>query len=115
MSSFGLARMFRVTSSLNSGSFVTNDPEFNDDVTLNILANPNDDMGGRHTAEVTLTPGRYFYHCTIPGHGQMQGILVVTEGGGADTTPPATAAQVTGTQNAQGEYVGSASVAIGAT
>ncbi|WP_327320968.1 OmpL47-type beta-barrel domain-containing protein [Streptomyces sp. NBC_01235] len=96
-------------------TFVTNDPEFNDDVALNILANPNDDMGGRHTAEVTLTPGRYFYHCTIPGHGQMQGILVVTEGGGQDTTPPETAAQVTGTQNAQGEYVGSASVAIGAT
>ncbi|MFI7292869.1 OmpL47-type beta-barrel domain-containing protein [Streptomyces sp. NPDC050121] len=96
-------------------TFVTNDPEFNDDVTLNILANPNDDMGGRHTAEVTLTPGRYFYHCTIPGHGQMQGILVVTEGGGEDTTAPETAAQVTGTQNAQGEYVGSASVAIGAT
>lgn len=96
-------------------TFATGDPEFNDDVTLNILANPNDDTGGRHTAEVTLTPGRYFYHCTIPGHGQMQGILVVTEGGGEDTTPPATAAQVTGTQNAQGEYVGSASVAIEAT
>ncbi|WP_405633289.1 DUF1080 domain-containing protein [Streptomyces sp. NBC_00016] len=96
-------------------TFATSDPEFNNDVTLNILANPNDDTGGRHTAEVTLTPGRYFYHCTIPGHGQMQGILVVTEGGGEDTTAPETAAQVTGTQNAQGEYVGSASVAIGAT
>ncbi|MCT9084577.1 OmpL47-type beta-barrel domain-containing protein [Streptomyces fulvoviolaceus] len=96
-------------------TFVTSDPEFNNDVELNILANPNDDMGGRHTAEVTLTPGRYFYHCTIPGHGQMQGILVVTEGTGEDTTAPETAAQVTGTQNAQGEYVGSASVAISAT
>ncbi|MGW1781212.1 OmpL47-type beta-barrel domain-containing protein [Streptomyces sp. NPDC002143] len=96
-------------------TFVTSDPEFNDDVELNILANPNDDMGGRHTAEVTLTPGRYFYHCTIPGHGQMQGILVVTEGTGEDTTPPAATAQVTGTQNAKGEYVGSASVAISAT
>ncbi|WP_327722673.1 DUF1080 domain-containing protein [Streptomyces sp. NBC_00490] len=96
-------------------TFVTSDPEFNSDVQLNILANPNDDMGGRHTAEVTLTPGRYFYHCTIPGHGQMQGILVVSEGTGEDTTPPTTAAQVTGTQNAQGEYVGSASVAISAT
>jgi plastocyanin len=69
-------------------TFVTSDPEFNDDVELNILANPNDDMGGRHTAEVTLTAGRYFYHCTIPGHGQMQGILVVTEGTGEDTTAP---------------------------
>jgi plastocyanin len=96
-------------------TFVTSDPEFNSDVQLNILANPGDDQGGRHTAEVTLTPGRYFYHCTIPGHGQMQGILVVTEGGGEDTTPPETAARVTGTQNAQGEYVGSASVAISAT
>ncbi|MEV7891302.1 OmpL47-type beta-barrel domain-containing protein [Streptomyces sp. NPDC002817] len=96
-------------------TFVTSDPEFNSDVELNILANPNDDMDGRHTAEVTLTPGRYFYHCTIPGHGQMQGILVVTEGTGEDTVPPTTAAQVTGTQNAQGEYVGSASVAISAT
>ncbi|WP_093772496.1 OmpL47-type beta-barrel domain-containing protein [Streptomyces sp. yr375] len=96
-------------------TFVTNDPEFNDDVTVNILANPNDDLGGRHTAEVTLTPGRYFYHCTIPGHGQMQGILVVSEGGGEDTTPPETAARVTGTQNTQGAYVGSASVALSAT
>ncbi|WP_405622128.1 OmpL47-type beta-barrel domain-containing protein [Streptomyces sp. NBC_00076] len=96
-------------------TFATSDPEFNSDVQLNILANPNDAQGGRYTAEVTLTPGRYFYHCTIPGHGQMQGILVVTEGGGEDTTPPATAAQVTGAQNTQGEYVGSASVAVSAT
>ncbi|MER6244500.1 OmpL47-type beta-barrel domain-containing protein [Streptomyces griseorubiginosus] len=96
-------------------TFVTSDPEFNDDVQLNILANPNDDTGGRHTTEVTLTPGRYFYHCTIPGHGQMQGILVVTEGTGQDTTAPTARAQVSGTQNAQGQYVGSASVALTAT
>ncbi|WP_208641407.1 OmpL47-type beta-barrel domain-containing protein [Streptomyces africanus] len=96
-------------------TFVTSDPEFNNDVQLNILANPNDAQGGKHTAQVTLTPGRYFYHCTIPGHGQMQGILVVTEGTGEDTTAPEASAQVSGTQNAQGEYVGSASVAIQAT
>ncbi|WP_438306530.1 OmpL47-type beta-barrel domain-containing protein [Streptomyces sp. HUAS TT11] len=96
-------------------TFVTSDPEYNSDVQVNILANPNDDMGGRHTAEVTLTPGRYLYHCTIPGHGQMQGVLVVTEGGGSDTTPPQTSAQVTGAQNAQGEYVGAATVTIAAT
>ncbi|MEU9283468.1 family 16 glycoside hydrolase [Streptomyces sp. NPDC048275] len=96
-------------------TFETSDPEFNNDVQLNILANPNDDQGGRHTAEVTLTPGRYFYHCTIPGHGQMQGILVVTEGGGDDTTAPETSASVSGTQNAQGQYVGSASVTVNAT
>ncbi|MFF8946739.1 OmpL47-type beta-barrel domain-containing protein [Streptomyces sp. NPDC014864] len=96
-------------------TFDTSDPEYNHDVQLNILANPNDDQGGRHTAEVTLTPGRYFYHCSIPGHGQMQGILVVTEGGGSDTTPPETSASVEGTRNAQGEYVGSASVTVSAT
>ncbi|MEU5256117.1 OmpL47-type beta-barrel domain-containing protein [Streptomyces longwoodensis] len=96
-------------------TFVTSDPEFNADVELNILANPNDDRGGRHTAEVTLSPGRYLYHCTIPGHGQMQGVLVVTEGGGEDTTAPETSAAVTGTRNAQGAYVGSASVALTAT
>ncbi|WP_264937723.1 OmpL47-type beta-barrel domain-containing protein [Streptomyces sp. A012304] len=96
-------------------TFVTNDPEFNDDVRLNILAGPNDDMGGRHTAEVTLTPGRYFYHCTIPGHGQMQGILVVTEGNGEDTTAPEASARVSGTQNTQGQYVGSATVTVEAT
>lgn len=96
-------------------TFDTSDPEYNNDVQLNILANPNDDQGGRHTAEVTLTPGRYRYYCTIPGHGQMQGILVVTEGSGEDTTAPEASAHVSGTQNTQGQYVGSASVAIHAT
>ncbi|MFI5569289.1 OmpL47-type beta-barrel domain-containing protein [Streptomyces sp. NPDC051740] len=97
-------------------TFVTSDPEFNDDVQLNIMANPNDAQGGRYTAEVTLTPGRYFYHCTIPGHGEMQGILTVTEGGGGeDTTAPEATAKVTGSQNADGEYVGSASVTVEAT
>ncbi|MEV6000556.1 family 16 glycoside hydrolase [Streptomyces griseomycini] len=96
-------------------TFVTSDPEFNSDVQLNILANPNDAQGGRHTAEVTLTPGRYLYHCTIPGHGQMQGVLTVTEGGGEDTTAPEATAEVTGTRNAEGAYVGAASVGIEAT
>ncbi|NEC30656.1 DUF1080 domain-containing protein [Streptomyces sp. SID8111] len=96
-------------------TFVTSDPEFNSDVQLNILANPGDAQSGRHTAEVTLTPGRYFYHCTIPGHGEMQGILVVTEGGGEDTTAPEATAEVTGTRNAEGQYVGSASVVLAAT
>ncbi|MGV9253437.1 OmpL47-type beta-barrel domain-containing protein [Streptomyces sp. NPDC003697] len=95
-------------------TFVTSDPEYNSDVQLNILANPNDDQGGRHTAEVTLTPGRYLYHCTIPGHGQMQGVLTVTGGGDSDTTAPEASASVAGTRNAQGEYVGSASVTISA-
>ncbi len=96
-------------------TFDVSDPEYQNDVPLNILANPNDDQGGRHTAEVTLTPGRYRYYCTIPGHGQMQGILVVTEGTGEDTTAPETSARVSGVKNAEGAYVGSATVTIGAT
>ena len=96
-------------------TFDVSDPEYNNDVPLNILANPGDDQAGRHTAEVTLTPGRYRYYCTIPGHGQMQGILVVTEGTGEDTTAPQTSAEVAGTQNSQGAYVGSASVTVTAT
>ncbi|MEZ7005360.1 OmpL47-type beta-barrel domain-containing protein [Streptomyces sp. AD55] len=96
-------------------TFVTSDPEFNGDVQLNILANPSDAQGGRHTAEVTLTPGRYSYHCTIPGHGEMRGVLVVTEGSGEDTTAPTASAEVTGTKNADGAFVGSATVALSAT
>ncbi|WP_394815717.1 OmpL47-type beta-barrel domain-containing protein, partial [Clavibacter michiganensis] len=41
--------------------------------------------------------------------------LVVTEGNGDDTTAPEASAHVSGTQNAQGQYVGSASVALHAT
>ncbi|MGW0823410.1 OmpL47-type beta-barrel domain-containing protein [Streptomyces sp. NPDC002845] len=96
-------------------TFDVSDPEYNNDVPLNILANPNDDQGGRHTAEVTLTPGRYLYYCAIPGHGVMQGILVVTEGSGEDTTAPETSSSVSGTQNSDGAYVGSATVTVGAT
>ncbi len=97
-------------------TFITSDPEYNSDVQLNILANPGDAQGGKHTAEVTLTPGKYKYHCTIPGHGQMTGVLTVTEGGGGDdTTAPETSAEVGGTQNADGQYVGSASVTVAAT
>ncbi|MFE1046889.1 OmpL47-type beta-barrel domain-containing protein [Streptomyces olivaceus] len=104
------------TSMPHTLTFVTSDPAYNQDVQLNILANPGDAQGGKHTAEVTLSPGTYKYHCTIPGHGQMQGELVVTEGGGGeDTTAPETSAEVGGTQNADGAYVGSATVALAAT
>ncbi|WP_138902595.1 OmpL47-type beta-barrel domain-containing protein [Streptomyces albidochromogenes] len=96
-------------------TFDVSDPEYNNDVQLNILANPSDAQGGRHTATVTLTPGRYFYHCTIPGHGSMQGVLTVTEGGGEDTTAPETSAKVEGEKNADGAYVGHASVTLAAT
>ncbi|MDK1475756.1 DUF1080 domain-containing protein [Streptomyces sp. 549] len=93
-------------------TFDVSDPQYNNDVPLNILANPSDANGGKHTAEVTLSPGRYRYYCTIPGHGQMQGVLVVTEGGGEDTTAPTTTATVDGTRNADGAYVGQATVTV---
>ncbi|MFF1832615.1 OmpL47-type beta-barrel domain-containing protein [Streptomyces sp. NPDC058231] len=97
-------------------TFSVSDPEFNNDVPLNILANPADDEGGKHTVEVTLTPGRYFYHCTMPGHQAMQGILTVTDGGGgADTTAPQTSAKVDGDRNADGAYIGQATVTVTAT
>ncbi|MFI1395557.1 OmpL47-type beta-barrel domain-containing protein [Streptomyces sp. NPDC020681] len=96
-------------------TFDVSDPEYNNDVPLNILANPSDAQGGKHTAEVTLTPGRYRFHCTIPGHGSMQGILTVTEGSGEDTTPPDTAVKVDGDKNADGAYVGQATVTVSAT
>ncbi|MEU9062876.1 family 16 glycoside hydrolase [Streptomyces sp. NPDC048430] len=98
-------------------TFSVSDPEFNNDVAVNILANPSDSEGGKHSVEVTLTPGRYFYHCTIPGHGSMQGILTVTEdgGGGDDTTAPETSATVDGDKNADGAYIGQATVTVAAT
>ncbi|MEV0786591.1 family 16 glycoside hydrolase [Streptomyces sp. NPDC050423] len=97
-------------------TFSVSDPEFNNDVPLNLLANPGDDAGGKRTAEVTLTPGRYFYHCTMPGHEAMQGILTVTDGGGGeDTTAPETSAKVDGDKNADGAYIGQATVTVAAT
>ncbi|OEV09941.1 glycosyl hydrolase [Streptomyces nanshensis] len=104
------------TSMPHTLTFVTGDPDYNDDVNVNILANPSDAQGGKHSVEVTLTPGTYKYHCTIPGHGQMQGTLVVTDGGGGDdTTPPETSATVDGDQNADGAYVGMATVSVSAS
>ncbi|MEV0961551.1 family 16 glycoside hydrolase [Streptomyces sp. NPDC049910] len=96
-------------------TFDVSDPEYNDDVRLNILANPDDDQGGRYSAEVTLTPGRYRFSCTLPGHGPMQGILTVTDPGGEDTTAPETSATVDGEKNADGAYIGHATVTVTAT
>lgn len=99
-------------------TFDTSNPDYNNDVAVNILASPNDSNGGRHETTVTLTPGTYRYFCTIPGHGSMAGELVVTEddgGGGEDTTPPEVTASVNGEQNDAGEYVGSAEVVLEAS
>ncbi|MCU4745957.1 MULTISPECIES: OmpL47-type beta-barrel domain-containing protein [Streptomyces] len=96
-------------------TFDTSNPEFNNDVDLNILANPTDNNGGLHTAEVVLTPGVYRYYCAIPGHGAMQGTLVVTEDDGEDVTAPEVTASVDGVRNDDGAFFGSATVTLEAT
>ncbi|MEQ0558533.1 copper-binding protein [Amycolatopsis sp. NEAU-NG30] len=95
-------------------TFDTSTPGYNHDVSLNILANPFDPANGRHEAVVTLTPGRYRYFCTIPGHTAMVGEFVVSDGGG-DTTPPSVTAAVTGDRDPSGSYLGSATVTLTAT
>jgi plastocyanin len=97
-------------------TFDTSSPDYNSDVDLNLIASPFDANGGKHEAEVTLTPGKYRFFCSIPGHSQMTGVLTVTEGGGGepgdDTTAPTVSAEVTGEQDADGNYVGTANVAV---
>ncbi|MBF8191431.1 copper-binding protein [Nonomuraea sp. K274] len=95
-------------------TFDVSTPGYNHDVTVNIIASPIDGTGGRHEAQVNLTPGKYRFFCAIPGHGQMVGELVVTDGGGTDTTPPQVSAQVAGDQDEDGNYVGSATVTVSA-
>lgn len=75
------------TSMPHTVTFDTSNPEYNNDVTLNLMASPEDAQGGVQTAEVVLTPGTYRYFCTIPGHGMMTGTFTVTEGAAARTPP----------------------------
>ncbi|AGZ41407.1 copper binding protein, plastocyanin/azurin family [Actinoplanes friuliensis DSM 7358] len=97
-------------------TFDTTAEGYNHDVSLNILASPFDAQDGRHQQAVTLTPGRYRYFCSIPGHSTMVGELVVTGGGGdPDTTAPTVSAQVSGDQNPDGDYLGTATVAVSAS
>ncbi|MFE7358494.1 OmpL47-type beta-barrel domain-containing protein [Streptomyces sp. NPDC057543] len=96
-------------------TFDVSNPDYNNDVSLNILASPFDSEGGRHTAEVTLTPGVYRYFCAMPGHQMMVGELIVTAAPGDDTTAPDTSATVSGTKDAAGNYVGSANVTLTAS
>jgi Copper binding proteins, plastocyanin/azurin family len=97
-------------------TFDTTTDGYNHDVTVNILASPFDTSGGRHEVPVTLTAGRYRYFCAMPGHDQMVGELVVTgDGGGGDTTPPTVTADVAGTRDAAGNYVGTATATITAS
>jgi plastocyanin len=95
-------------------TFDTSTPGYNHDVSLNVLANPFDPQNGRHEAVVTLTPGKYRYYCTIPGHSTMVGEFVVSDGGG-DSTPPAVTAAVAGARDSSGNYIESATVTLSAT
>ncbi|MEO3874766.1 chitobiase/beta-hexosaminidase C-terminal domain-containing protein [Nonomuraea sp. B12E4] len=96
-------------------TFDVSTPGYNHDVSLNIIASPFDANGGRHQAQVNLTPGKYRFFCAIPGHGQMVGELVVTDGGGTDTTAPQVSAQVAGDRDDDGNYVGAATVTLTAS
>ncbi|WP_428961883.1 OmpL47-type beta-barrel domain-containing protein [Micromonospora fluostatini] len=96
-------------------TFETGDPRYNQDVDVNILADPFDANGGRWTVDVVLTPGTYRYFCAIPGHGLMAGLLVVTGDDEEDTTPPTVNAALAGQQNSSGAYVGAATVTLTAS
>lgn len=96
-------------------TFDTSTPGYNHDVNVNIVADPNDSSQGHHEVPATLTVGKYRFFCSIPGHGAMTGELVVTDGGGTDTTAPATNATVEGTKDADGNYVGQATATVTAT
>jgi Domain of Unknown Function (DUF1080)/Chitobiase/beta-hexosaminidase C-terminal domain len=98
----------------HSLTFSTTREGYNNDVDVDIVANPYDANGGRYQVDVNLTPGTYYYWCKMAGH-TMSGELVVTDGGGADTTAPEVTADVTGEQDAAGAYVGSATVSLSAT
>ncbi|HWO64708.1 MAG TPA: plastocyanin/azurin family copper-binding protein [Umezawaea sp.] len=95
-------------------TFDTSAEGYNHDVDLNILANPFDTQNGRHEATVTLTPGKYRYFCSIPGHGSMVGEFTVTAGG-EDVTPPTVSATVTGPKNSAGDFLGEATVTVNAS
>ncbi|WP_410658872.1 OmpL47-type beta-barrel domain-containing protein [Amycolatopsis sp. lyj-112] len=112
--------LFKNTEALGSTmshslTFDTTTPGYNHDVGLNILANPFDEKNGEHEATVTFTPGKYRFYCTVQGHSKMVGELVVTGEPTPDTTPPAVTANVTGTKDTAGNYVGSATVNLSAT
>ncbi|MFJ2734619.1 OmpL47-type beta-barrel domain-containing protein, partial [Streptomyces sp. NPDC087317] len=97
-------------------TFDVSNPDYNNDLSLNIQASPFDSNGGKYTAEVVLKPGVYRYFCAMPGHQSMAGQLVVTAApGDDDTTAPETSATVSGTKDASGNYVGSATVTVSAS
>ncbi|MEV4316251.1 plastocyanin/azurin family copper-binding protein [Actinocrispum sp. NPDC049592] len=95
-------------------TFDTDTPGYNHDVNVNILANPFDTENGRHEQTVTLTPGKYRYFCTMPGHQQMVGEFTVGPAG-PDTTPPTVNGVVSGNKDGNGNYLGKATVTVTAS
>jgi plastocyanin len=93
-------------------TFDTTTEGYNHDVNVNLFTSPFTN-GGVAQQDVTLTPGKYRYFCSIPGHSGMVGELVVG-GSGPDTTAPTVTGTVSGSQNADGDYVGSATVTVAA-
>ncbi|MFV2107079.1 OmpL47-type beta-barrel domain-containing protein [Micromonospora sp. LOL_015] len=96
-------------------TFETGDPTYNQDVNVNILADPYDANGGLWTVDVVLTPGTYRYFCAIPGHGLMNGLLVVSAVSTEDTTAPQVTAALSGPRDDDGAYLGAATVTLTAT
>jgi uncharacterized cupredoxin-like copper-binding protein len=95
-------------------TFDTTTAGYNHDVNVNIVADPADAQGGHHEVQVNLTPGQYRFFCAIPGHSGMTGVLTVT-GAPTDTTPPVVTPTITGTKDADGNYVGEATATLAAT
>lgn len=96
-------------------TFDTSTEGYNHDVTVNQLASPFDQNNGRWVIDVVLTPGKYRYFCTIPGHSTMAGEFTVTGGPVEDNTPPTVTGSVSGNQDDDGNYVGSATVTVSAS
>jgi hypothetical protein len=96
-------------------TFDQSTPGYNHDVKLNINANPIDPQQGYHEATVTLAPGKYRFYCEIQGHQiTMFGEFTVVPDG-PDETPPTVSADVTGTKDTNGNYVGKATVKVNAS
>nr|WP_052477744.1 hypothetical protein [Kibdelosporangium sp. MJ126-NF4]CEL13645.1 putative secreted glycosyl hydrolase [Kibdelosporangium sp. MJ126-NF4]CTQ99331.1 putative glycosyl hydrolase [Kibdelosporangium sp. MJ126-NF4] len=92
-------------------TFDQDTPGYNHDVAVDITANPDDQQQGKWRVNVTLTPGKYRFHCTYPGHQAMVGELTVLPSG-EDNTPPTVDATIKGTKDTNGNYVGKATVEV---
>ncbi|MEK8225465.1 hypothetical protein NKG05_04015 [Oerskovia sp. M15] len=97
-------------------TFDTSTPGYNHDVALDILASPFDANGGKHVAEVVLTPARTATSARSPATARCGRARRDRGGrGGDDTTAPSVTAEVTGERDGDGAYVGGATVTLTAT